>query len=133
MSCIDKKEMRKQSMNLRKMLRKSGALLLSFALLGAMTLGAWATDKEVSIVLSDTGITVDGEATPEDGGAAVYLSHNIIYYEDRDTYGSGNAYGEGTASERHSAAEAAAHTVVNITKPGIYRITGKLSQGQIYS
>ena len=85
-------------MKLRKILRKSGALLLSFALLGAMTLGVCAADSEVRIVLSDTGITVDGAAASEDADAAVYLSHDIIYYEDRDAYDSGNPYGEGTAS-----------------------------------
>ena len=119
-------------MNLQGMLRKSGAALLSLLLLGSMTLIASAADSEVDIVLSDTGVTVDGAAASEDGGAAVYLSHDIIYYEDRDTYDSGNAYGEGTAAERHSSEEAAAHTVVNITQSGTYRVTGKLSQGQIF-
>ena len=119
-------------MKLQEMLRRSGVLLLSFVLLGSMTLGACAADGEVRISLSDAGITVDGAAAPEEAGAAVYLSHDIIYYEDRDAYDSGNPYGEGTVSERHSAQEAAAHTVVNITRPGVYRITGKLSRGQIF-
>ena len=57
-------------MKLRETLRKSGVLLLSFVLLGSMTLGAWAADSEVSIVLSDTRITVDGAAAPGDEGAA---------------------------------------------------------------
>ena len=119
-------------MRIREMLRKSGGLLLSLALLASMTLGACAADSEVSIVLSDRKVTVDGAVALEDGDAAVYLSHDIIYYEDRDAYDSGNPYGEGTASERHSAEEAAAHTVVNITRPGVYRLSGKLSQGQIF-
>ena len=87
---------------------------------------------EVSIVLSDELITVDGEAASQTAGDAVYVSHDIIYYEDRDAYDSGNPYGEGTAQERHSAQEAEAHTVVNITQPGTYRLSGSLSQGQIF-
>ena len=63
--------------------------------------------------------------------SAVFTSHDIIYYEDRDIYESGNPYGEGTDADKHTAEEAAAHTVVNITSPGAYRITGKLSAGQI--
>jgi len=79
------------------------------------------------VALSDDGIRVNGGKET----AAVFTTHDIIYYEDRETYASGNPYGEGTAEERHTAEEAAAHTVVNITKPGTYRVTGKLSAGQI--
>ncbi len=87
---------------------------------------------EVSIVLSDAQVTVDGAAASQTEGGAVYVSHDIIYYEDRDTYDSGNPYGEGTAQERHSVQEAEGHTVVNITQPGTYRLSGSLSQGQIF-
>ena len=82
------------------------------------------------ITLSDDGILVDclDSGADED---AVTVTHDIIYYEDKETYSSGNPYGEGTEAERHTAEEAAAHTVVNITKPGAYRVEGKLSQGQI--
>ena len=83
-------------------------------------------DGQTRIELSDSGIRVSGEA--ED---AVTLSHDIIYYEDRDTYESGRPYGEGGNRDKHTAAEAAAHTVVNITEPGTYLVTGKLSAGQI--
>ena len=79
--------------------------------------------SETVIELSDDGIKTDS--------LSVFASNDIIYYEDRDTYDSGNPYGEGEAGDRHSADEAAAHTVVNITRPGAYRIRGKLSQGQI--
>ena len=81
-------------------------------------------DSEILIRLDDEQITFDNED-------AVYLSHDIIYYEDKDTYESGLPYGEGAENDKHTAEEAAAHTVVNITQPGAYRITGTLSAGQI--
>lgn len=84
-------------------------------------------DSESTIVLSDDGITVDGGEETD----TVYTSHDIVYYEDRDTYESGNPYGAGDEQDKHTAEEAQAHTVVNITAPGAYRITGKLSAGQI--
>lgn len=83
------------------------------------------------ITLSDQEILWNGAAAGEDPACAVYLSHDVIYYEDRDTYDSGNPYGEGEADERHSAEEAAATTVVNITQPGSYCLRGSLSAGQI--
>ena len=79
--------------------------------------------SETLIELSDDGIKT---AAP-----GVFASNDIVYYEDRDTYESGNPYGEGEAADKHTAEEAAAHTVVNITQPGAYRVTGKLSAGQI--
>lgn len=88
-------------------------------------------EGEISILLSDDGVLVDGQAAVEDKGGPVYLAHDIIYYEDRDAYDSGNAYGEGTDEDKHPAAEAAAHTVVHIAQPGTYRISGTLSRGQI--
>lgn len=81
--------------------------------------------SETRITLSDSGIDLDGDID------SVYTSRNILYYEDRDTYESGNPYGEGEAWEKHTAQEAEAHTVVNITSPGTYRISGTLSAGQI--
>lgn len=84
-------------------------------------------DTETAIVLSDDGITVNGGAETD----SVYTSHDIIYYEERDAYESGYPYGEGTDADKHTAQEAAAHTVVNITHPGAYRVSGTLSAGQI--
>lgn len=84
-------------------------------------------DSVTEIVLSDEGITVNGGNETD----AVFTTNDIIYYEDKDTYASGNPYGEGTDTDKHSAQEAAAHTVVNITAPGAYRISGRLSAGQI--
>ena len=84
-------------------------------------------DSETLITLSDDGITINGGEETD----AVYTTHDIVYYEDRDTYDSGNPYGEGSDADKHTADEAAAHTVVNITEPGAYRISGTLSAGQI--
>lgn len=84
-------------------------------------------DTETAIHLSDEGITVNGG----DETDTVFTSHDIVYYEERDTYESGNPYGAGSDADKHTAEEADAHTVVNITAPGAYRVTGKLSQGQI--
>lgn len=81
--------------------------------------------KETRILLSDEGVVVEGNQE------SVTTSHDIVYYEDRDTYDSGNPYGEGTDADKHTADEAASHTVVNITRPGAYRISGKLSAGQL--
>ncbi|MDO5539374.1 MAG: carbohydrate-binding domain-containing protein [Eubacteriales bacterium] len=87
--------------------------------------------EETLIMLSDDGVKVNDESASEERGDTVYLSHDIIYYEERETYDSGNPYGEGEVDDQHSESEADAHTVVNITQPGTYRITGTLSQGQI--
>ena len=83
------------------------------------------TGDVVDILLDGQDITVSGD------GSGVYTSRDIIYYEDKDAYESGNPYGEGEDHERHSAEEAASHLVVNITAPGNYRLSGKLDLGQI--
>ena len=84
-------------------------------------------DAETVITLSDEGITVNGGAETE----TVYTSRDIIYYEARESYDSGNPYGEGTGADKHTLQEAQGHTVVNITAPGAYRVTGSLSAGQL--
>ena len=76
----------------------------------------------------DFGITIEGDNVSEE---SIFTSSDIICYEDLETYPSGNPYGEGEAHERHTAEEAAAHTVVNITQPGTYRISGSMEKGQI--
>ena len=88
--------------------------------------GTLQADSVTQVNLSDSGVTADGI-----NRQAVYTSNDIIYYEDKEAYESGNPYGEGENYEKHSADEAAAHTVVNITAPGTYRVSGKLSKGQI--
>lgn len=63
-------------------------------------------NTETIIVLSNEGIQVTGGAADK-----VFISHDIIYYEDKDFYPSGFPYGAGTPEDRHSAEEADDHTV----------------------
>ena len=84
-------------------------------------------DSETVITLSDDGLTVNGGGETD----TVYTSHDIVYYEEKTAYESGNPYGAGSETDMHTAEKAQAHTVVNITAPGAYRISGKLSAGQI--
>lgn len=79
------------------------------------------------IELSDEEITVDGNAVTEDRTQAVYVANDIIFYLE----GQGFTYGEGIEADEHSQEEADAHTVVHITKPGTYAVSGQLSAGQI--
>ena len=65
----------------------------------------------VDILLSDDGVVCDSDA--------VYTKNDILYESDDDA---------GT----HTPEEAAAHTVVHITAPGVYRVTGTLSAGQLF-
>ena len=88
-------------------------------------------DYVTRITLSDEGILVDDLDNGNKNLDSVFVTHDIIFYENRDVYESGNPYGEGTDADKHTAEEAAAHTVVNITKPGAYRIDGSLSAGQL--
>lgn len=84
-------------------------------------------DSETVVALSDEGITVNGGGETE----GVFTSHDIVYYEEKTAYESGYPYGAGSEKDMHTAQEAQAHTVVNITQPGAYRIRGSLSAGQI--
>ncbi|MBQ5390722.1 MAG: carbohydrate-binding domain-containing protein [Clostridia bacterium] len=86
------------------------------------------TEDETYIALSDNTITVNGEILSGDSDSDVYGANDIIYYEsDKDA-----SYGEGTAADAHTAEEAGEHVVVHITKPGTYRVSGKLPKGQIF-
>ena len=84
-------------------------------------------ENSVKIELSDQGVLVDGKKTDGETDAAVYVANDIIYYEDGKDF----TYGEGTEADAHTKEEADAHTVVHITKPGTYVVSGKLSAGQI--
>ena len=80
-----------------------------------------------TVTLSDSQVKINDVAISRNPDAAVYVGADIVYYHD----GTDESYGEGTETEKHNAAEAAAHTVVTITQPGTYRLTGTLSKGQI--
>lgn len=85
------------------------------------TQGSEDVQAEITdIVLSDSGVVCDSDA--------VYTANDIIYYEA----GHDETYGAGDETDAHSAEEADAHTVVHITQPGTYRVTGTLSAGQIF-
>ena len=112
------------------------ALFLGLTVAAASLSGCGAQGQETTqqtfpdataIVLSDDGVTVDGEAAPTAETAAVYTAHDIVYYEAGRDF----TYGEGTEADEHTAEEAAAHTVVHITQPGTYAVSGTLSAGQI--
>lgn len=79
------------------------------------------------LTLSDNGITLDGEAVTDDSSAAVYTANDIVFYPEGKDF----TFGEGTEADEHSQEEADAHTVVHITQPGAYVLTGSLSAGQI--
>lgn len=86
-------------------------------------------DENVTkIVLSNSEILVNDEAISEDTQADVYKANDIIFYLE----GQGIEYGEGTEADEHSQIEADAHTVVHITKPGTYEISGAMDAGQIF-
>ncbi|MBQ6899421.1 MAG: carbohydrate-binding domain-containing protein [Firmicutes bacterium] len=105
-------------------------LVLVSALAGCQT-PAQDDAQADTIQLADGNTTFNGAALTEDTSAPVHISHDIIYYENKEKYESGNPYGEGTEADRHTAEEAAAHTVINITQPGTYRLTGQLEKGQV--
>ena len=85
------------------------------------------SDDPIIIHLSDEAITVGSEAISSDKTSAVYLSNDIVYYKD----GTDFTYGEGSAADMHTAEEASSHSVINITKPGDYVLSGSLTKGQI--
>ena len=84
-------------------------------------------EDAVSIQMSQDGVTVDGEKASSDNTAAVYTAHDIVYYQA----GQGLTYGEGTAADEHTREEADAHTVIHITQPGTYVLSGTLPAGQV--
>ncbi|MCI8649913.1 MAG: carbohydrate-binding domain-containing protein [Anaerotruncus sp.] len=79
------------------------------------------------IQLSDDKITVDGTPISTDAQSAVYTGAALIYYQA----GQDESYGEGSEQDAHDPTEAAAHTVVTITQPGRYQVSGQLSAGQL--
>ena len=74
----------------------------------------------IELKLTGDGIECDSDA--------VFTANDIIYYEA----GHDETYGAGSAGEAHTAEEAAAQTVVHITAPGAYHVTGTLEHGQLF-
>lgn len=112
--------------------------LISLSLTALMILATFSgcaiskTDDGSNLIeLSDSKITCDGKTVTNENSEAVYTSNDIVYYQNLDTYESGNKYGEGAEADKHTKEEANANTVLNITKAGTYRISGTLSKGQI--
>lgn len=81
----------------------------------------------VQIELSDEAIKVDGKEITNDNTQEVYSANDIVFYLE----GQDIKYGEGSDVDEHSQKEADEHTVVHITKPGKYVLSGKLSLGQV--
>lgn len=84
----------------------------------------------IKIDLSDTGIQVNGtDLNTVSAGVfcGVSVANDIVFYEEGKDF----TYGEGTKEDEHSQEEADKHTVVHITQPGMYVLSGKLSAGQI--
>ncbi|MHA7967156.1 S-layer homology domain-containing protein [Paenibacillus sp. CAU 1782] len=113
------------------MLKRSTSLLLavvmSWSCLFFVSSANAASSDETVIKLADSGVTVNGATASTQSSSAVYTGADIIYYKA----GQGASYGEGTAVDEHDASEADAHTVVTITKPGTYRVSGTLTAGQL--
>ena len=84
-------------------------------------------ENAVKIELSDAGITVDGNPISTEKSAAVYVANDIVFY----LADQGFTYGEGEPEDEHTQEEADKNTVVHITKPGDYVLSGFLSAGQI--
>ena len=74
--------------------------------------------------MSDNEVLVDGIQINSES-ENIYVANDIIYYEEGKDF----TYGEGSKEDEHSKEEADAHTVVHITKPGTYAVSGKISAG----
>ena len=112
---------------MRKIIAKLALLLALCLCAPGMPCMAEATVDAVQIVLSDAGVTVNGAAAGSDADAAVYVANDIVFY----LAGQDFTYGEGSEDDAHEQSEADAHTVVHITQPGTYAVSGSLSAGQI--
>ena len=79
------------------------------------------------IELSDSQIFVDDKSVSKEDTDAVYVANDIVFYLEGQDF----TYGEGAKEDEHSQEEADAHTVLYITQPGNYVVSGSLSKGQI--
>lgn len=111
---------------------KKNIIVITFIFLIMIALTGCSNEESskdtVSIFLSDHDILVDGKEASVNNKDIVYVSNNIIYYED----GKEETYGNGKEADAHSQEEAMQHKVITITKPGTYEVSGKISQGQIF-
>lgn len=80
-----------------------------------------------TIELDDSQILVDGKKVSTNDKDAVYMANDIVFYLEGQDF----TYGEGTEEDEHSQKDADDHTVVHITEPGNYVVSGALSKGQI--
>jgi len=109
-------------------MKKWLSVLMTLCLcLGMANAQAQEWTEATYIVLSDEQVTVNGETASADETAAVYTANDIVFY----LAGQDFTYGEGAAWEGHTQEEADAHTVVHITQPGTYVLSGQMSAGQI--
>ena len=83
----------------------------------------------IEIEFSDNEIMVDGVPVVSNAENNVYVENDIIYYESGKDF----TYGEGSEEDAHSAEDAAEHTVVHITQPGTYSISGSLNYFSLIS
>lgn len=77
---------------------------------------SFASPKNVEISLSDSNITVDGEAISKDSSNDLYLSKDM---------------NNGGTSDEAKKANISVDNVINIKKSGTYEFSGTLSDGQI--
>ncbi|GMK37216.1 hypothetical protein PCCS19_02690 [Paenibacillus sp. CCS19] len=112
---------------IKKLTSTSLALALTLSSTAYVAAAADVMGDVTNIALSDSGVTVDGQSASISSTDAVYTGADIIYYEA----GHDASYGEGTAADSHENSEADKHTVVTITEPGTYRLSGTLSAGQV--
>lgn len=111
-------------------MKRLGLFYLLLCICVLVACGQTSKESEQTVVdieLSDEVILVDGQSAKNDAENTVYIANDIVYYEAGKDF----TYGEGSEKDAHSADEAIAHTVMHITEPGSYRISGKLSKGQI--
>ena len=79
------------------------------------------------IILSDDEVTLNGVVLDQNIEQSVYVANDIVYYEE----GKGLTYGKGTMLDEHSAEEAGEHKVLHINHSGTFKVSGKLTKGQI--
>lgn len=105
-------------------------LLLWLAVITLLLSGCHSSEQRIEgtqIVLSDNKITVDEKEITDDNTQAVYSAKDIVFYLSGQDF----TYGAGEKQDEHKQSEADAHTVVHITKPGKYVLSGELSLGQV--